>query len=292
MRRTPLACTLGLAFLTGGAFAAEVKVETRPAAPAPAAPAPAAPSGPAPAAPAPAPADEPLPETAPASEDAQGPVPPDEAADGPAAAPGSKVPLVALAPGAWPTKGPEKDRGPTVGLPRDTLGGHISVGAAVSLFVPFGSFQTDLPQSTLLDPGVGFRLDAAYGVSRTVMVGLYGELSLPDGSSTWGGTKAQSIAVGPFVRYHLVQGVRFDPWIGFGAGFRRTGSGDQSYTGFDFARIQLGGDFYGLSNMGFGPLIEFAMGTFVGAEGVNMGGKTVNAHFTLGARFTFDGPGK
>jgi hypothetical protein len=167
------------------------------------------------------------------------------------------------------------------------------VGAAASLFVPFGSFQEDLPQSRLLDPGLGLRLDVAYGVSRTVMLGLYGELALPDGSSTWAGDKkAQSIAVGPLVRYHLVQGVRFDPWIAFGAGYRRTSGADQAYTGIDFARVQIGGDYYGFSHMGFGPLIELAVGTYVAADGTTMGAGSIYGNFTLGARFTFDGPGK
>jgi hypothetical protein len=251
---------------------------------------------PATATPTPAPADEPSPEAAPAAdavpEDAEAPETPpaDTGASPQQADPDS--PLADLGGGSLLSTRRDAGPAPRVTLAHDTLSGHISVGAAASLFVPFGSFQEDLPQSTLLDPGLGLRLDVAYGVSRTVMLGLYGELALPDGSSTWAGEKAQSIAVGPFVRYHLVQGVPFDPWIGFGAGFRRTSSGDQAYTGVDVARVQIGGDYYGFSNVGFGPLVELAVGTYVAADGTSMGAGSIYGNFTVGGRLTFDGPGK
>jgi hypothetical protein len=207
----------------------------------------------------------------------------DEADTAPTPAPGK----------ASSSKPPEEDaESARIPLARDTLGGHIAVGAAASLYLPYGSLQEGQAQTDLMDPGFGFRLDAGYGVSRTVVLGVYGEFASPQGDGVWAGKRAQSISAGPFIRYHLVQGVRFDPWVGFGVGFRRTSHGDESYTGFDFARLQLGGDFYGLSQFGFGPLVEFAMGTFVAADGVALGTKSVNANLTVGIRFTFDGPGK
>jgi hypothetical protein len=191
------------------------------------------------------------------------------------------------------TKPAEEDaESERVPLARDTLGGHIGVGVTPALIVPFGSFQSGSSQADVMGPGFGVLADVEFGVSRTVMLGLYGELGMPDGQGAWSGGNAQTLAVGPFVRYHLVQGVRFDPWVGFGAGFRHTKRGDESYTGIDFARLQLGGDYYASKNIGFGPLVELALGTFVGADGATLGTKAVNAHLIVGARFTFDGPGK
>jgi hypothetical protein len=293
MRRNVLAAlVIGLVFTAESALAADPKGSPKPAPPTPSEAPPAEPIGEANSAP-----DVPLDDAAPTSPQ-PGETP--AAQEGSHAGTGAAEPAepveaagAASATAAATTKGPEEDAGSArVTLAHDTLGGHVSIGAAVALAVPFGSLQADHSLTDYTNPGVGFRLDAGFGVSRTVMIGVYGEFDSLSGEGVWSGKTAQSISAGPFVRYHLVQGVRFDPWIGFGAGFRRTSHGDESYTGIDFARVQLGGDFYGLSQFGFGPLVEFSMGTFLGASGTTLGDKAVNATLTVGGRFTFDGPGK
>lgn len=181
---------------------------------------------------------------------------------------------------------------------RDTLGSHLVIGANGGLFIPAGSFDDVTYQSDRLSLGPSFGADIGYGVSRTVVLGVYGDLGLPHDQtasdsplkscSSCGGS---SLSVGPFVRYHLVQGVRFDPWLSAGTGFRKTTLGSASWVGWDVIRVALGGDFYGWSSFGFGPFAEFAVGTYFDAT-PKLTSHNVNANFTLGLRVVFDAPGK
>ena len=115
--------------------------------------------------------------------------------------------------------GPEP---PLVAPAPDTLGGHVSISPSVGVAFPFANLETGAPQSDAMSKGWAFGLDAAYGVSRAVAVGAWGQylrLGAPDSCSD---CKTQSTAFGAFVRYHLVQGMRFDPWMGAGLGYRTT----------------------------------------------------------------------
>jgi hypothetical protein len=173
---------------------------------------------------------------------------------------------------------------------RDTLGGHVILAAKAGLFIPMGSFDETTSQSDRLGVGPLFGGDVGVGVSRTVAFGAYGEIGLPD-DQLCSTCKGSSFSVGPFVRYHLAQGVRFDPWLSYGVGFRKTTLGSSSWTGFDFIRFQLGGDFYAWPSLGFGPFADLAVGTFFDAT-PKLTSHSVNAHFTVGIRVVFDMPGK
>lgn len=175
-------------------------------------------------------------------------------------------------------------------LPRDTVGGHISIGAGAGVAVPFGSLASGAAQSDFLGTGFLIGGDVTYGVSRSVMLGVYGEWTHLPGSGPWDGQSASEIAVGPLVRYHLAQGVRFDPWVSYGLGFRSLSLGSESLTGIDWARLQFGGDWYAASALGFGPFVGLSLGTYFGDA--TSAGKAVNALFTVGLRVVFDAPGK
>jgi hypothetical protein len=185
---------------------------------------------------------------------------------------------------------------PTIPLARDTVGGHLAVGAIAGLAVPFGSADSSAKMSDLAGAGLYLGGDITYGVSRTVMMGAYGEVAMPAGQTcacrpSWSSQSVSAIAAGPLLRYHLVQGTRFDPWMSYGFGFRRVSSGNDSFTGVDWARLQLGGDWYPSNRLGLGPVLETSIGTFFGSSGA-LESKTVNAQFTLGLRIVFDSPGK
>lgn len=184
----------------------------------------------------------------------------------------------------------EADQAAEVRHARDTLGGHVVVGLNGGLFAPVGSFDQTTDQSDRLGLGWSAGGDLGYGVSHTVVIGAFGELGMPKGESC-STCKGSSLSVGPFVRYHLVQGVRFDPWLSYGVGFRKTTLESANWTGIDVARIGLGGDFYAWPSLGIGPFAELAVGTFFDAT-PKLASHSVNAHFTLGLRVVFDTPGK
>jgi hypothetical protein len=185
----------------------------------------------------------------------------------------------------------EEEAEENVAPAHDTVGGHFQIAAITGWFVPFGSLQGGLSQSDVMDTGVTVGGDFGYGVSRTVMLGIYGEVGLASGASGCSGCNASSFAVGPLIRYHLVQGLSFDPWVSAGIGFRRASDGHDSWTGIDWARLAVGSEWYPWSNLGVGPLVELTLGTFFGSTRSGSSA-AFDGNFTLGARVVFDGPGK
>ncbi len=81
-----------------------------------------------------------------------------------------------------------------------------------SIEAPFGELPDHNNNAANLGAGLGVAGDLGFGLSRSVVIGAWGTFASY-------GSNGTSFGVGPFVRYHLVQGVRFDPWIFLGAGF-------------------------------------------------------------------------
>jgi len=170
----------------------------------------------------------------------------------------------------------------------DTLGGHFVVGAAIGGKWQFGHLDQDRKLNDYLGAALALNLDIGYGVTRNIVLGVWGEFDKhgePSGCRSCSGT---SIGGGPFIRYHLVQGTRFDPWGAFALGVRSTSSkadsGDKDYFGVDILKLSLGGDWYPTSNFGIGPYVTFDWGTY-GKSGGHTGLGT-------GLRLTLDLPGK
>jgi hypothetical protein len=187
-----------------------------------------------------------------------------------------------------PKTGPEPEE--TITPARDTLGGHFAVGVNAAMLVPFGNLVAGVPQSRSMGIGPSFGGDLAYGISRTVMLGAYVDVGLPDAQAA--GQSVTTISAGPMIRYHLVQGMAFDPWVSGGLGFRYTKDGNTSFTGVDWCRLALGGDWYPSANFGFGPFVAMSLGTFFGASPGAIKTEGLNAHFLLGGRIIFDTPGR
>src|SRR5262245_61524050 len=73
---------------------------------------------------------------------------------------------------------PDEDEPPPPLVPdaSDTLGGHFVAGLGLALDVPFGKLRGG-ESAANLDPGPSGALDLGFGVSRTVVVGAWGELT-------------------------------------------------------------------------------------------------------------------
>ncbi|HVU04696.1 MAG TPA: hypothetical protein VHE30_23235 [Polyangiaceae bacterium] len=283
--------------LLGAALATAPPALALDATPGGTAPAPAAPAAPSPAEKAPQSSDQSLVPTverdplegggSDSPEPAPGPAPGGPAAGEPTA------PAAAAAPGMAPARSAQvAEEDEDVPPAHDTVGGHVAVGAIAGYAMPFGSLDSRVAQTDVVGPGLFLGGDITYGVSRTVMIGAYGEVSLLSGEGIHAEKDASSIAAGAMLRYHLVQGLRFDPWMAYGIGFRRQKVATDSVTGLDWARIQLGGDWYASSNIGFGPVLDLSLGTFLSASPGTLESKSVNAVFVVGGRLVFDSPGK
>ncbi len=171
----------------------------------------------------------------------------------------------------------------------DTLGSHFVLGASVGAKWQFGSLEQDRKLNDFLGTALVLNLDLGYGLTRNIVLGVWGGFDnhgAPSDCRLCSGGK--SFAGGPFIRYHLVQGTRFDPWGSFALGVRSTtvdtDVGSKDYFGVDIMKLSLGGDWYPTSNFGFGPYVTFDWGTY-GSSGGHTGLGT-------GLRLVVDLPGK
>jgi hypothetical protein len=182
---------------------------------------------------------------------------------------------------------------PLIPAAADTLSGHPLLSAGVLGLLPVGMLDGSTAFEDRAGLGVGVAGDLGFGLSRELVLGAWGEYvdyAHPSGCSL---CDTHSFAVGPFARYHLIQGVRFDPWVSLGIGYRSLSAGGpnaRTYTGIDWLKFATGGDWYALSQIGFGPYFETQFGTFTDRPAGRSA--TVYGNVSLGFRVTFDVRGR
>lgn len=208
----------------------------------------------------------------------------------------------------------EKEDAPTTALPvtpefgTDTRSGHFYVALDAGLVGPFGEVARGLEHFSRTGPGFAPALEVSYGVGRSVSLGVYGSYALFGEGSRCSDCSSSSLGAGAFLRYHLVTGLRLDPWLSFGLGVRTLstslpGGDDRNYAGLEFARAQIGGDWFMTKNLFLGPFLGLGAGTFFGGVprgevrddpestlAVESGG--IHWRFETGLRIGFDFPGK
>ena len=164
-----------------------------------------------------------------------------------------------------PTAAGVKDEAPAApARASDKLGGHLLAHAGALLSIPFAKLDSSTNFSDRAGIGYGAAGDLGIGVSRYVAVAGWFEYQDFNEASRECACDATALGFGALVRYHLVQGVRFDPWLSLGAGYRRielTNPG-ATYVGIDWLKFTLGGDWYAISQLGFGPYASVTLGTF------------------------------
>ena len=164
---------------------------------------------------------------------------------------------------------------------RDTLSGHFVGAASGGVKWPFGS------HSNALGNGLGLNLDLGFGVGRSIVLGAWGEFDSYLAASNCLACSGKSFAGGPFLRYHIVQGTRFDPWGSIAVGVRSSsvefGTSSAHHFGPELLKITLGGDWYPTSNLAFGPYVTLDLGTYGSAAYGGLG---------TGLRLVLDLPGK
>jgi hypothetical protein len=164
---------------------------------------------------------------------------------------------------------------------RDRLGGHFVAAASGGVKWPFGS------HSRTLGTGLGLNLDLGFGLGRSIVLGAWGEFDSYSAASNCSVCSGKSFAGGPFLRYHIVQGTRFDPWGAIAVGVRSSsvdiGNSSAQHFGPELLKLTLGGDWYPSQNFAFGPYVTLDLGTFGSAAYAGLG---------TGLRLVLDLPGK
>ena len=200
------------------------------------------------------------------------------------------VPSVASAAEDEPKK--KKKIDPDEGIPRpdapDFRTGHFLISVGGGLWVPsnplFPSF------SELGDPSAGgtAHLHLGYGLNRYMVLELAGGFATaPSAVASCNGCSATSIDAGLGFIFHPTQGFAFDPYAGFGMGYRHNilsldTQDAPSSSAFDFAKISLGGIYSPTPVFGFGPFMELDVGVR------NFSNAVFYTAFQLGMKITFD----
>lgn len=185
---------------------------------------------------------------------------------------------------------------PLVPRSKDLLAGHVLVGASIGPSWSVGKLANHVLASDGLGTGVAFQADAAFGVSRYVSLGVWGSLARYGQGNECSSCSGQAFAIGPFVRYHLVQGLRFDPWAVAGAGYRQVSFDDasgskQTFSGPTWLHLQLGADYYAWSGIGLGPYLQLDLSSY-SKRPEAAGSARVNTELAFGLRFLLDLPGR
>jgi hypothetical protein len=188
----------------------------------------------------------------------------------------------------------EERETPPIPAASDLLGGHPLLGVAGKLAVPFGELDTDRSFGGQVGLGYGVAGDLGIGLSRSVELGVWGDYVLYADDEDCRDCEVTSYGVGPYLRYHLVQGMRFDPFVSVGLGYRgltiSSDAGDSSEGSLAWLKLGLGGTWYALSQIGFGPYLDLELATLTdtppGAD------PSVFANFGAGLRLQFDVRGR
>lgn len=174
----------------------------------------------------------------------------------------------------------------------DTLGHHILPYAALAYTWGFGSLDSQMGAEHSLASGPALQLGLDYGLTRSIELGADVLLALPEGGCTE--CSSRLFDANLHISYHLVQGVRFDPWVRLGLGLsslRLSSPNDtHSYFGPNWITAAVGGDWYATRNVGIGPLLAFGLTSYTKRpEGTDM---ALVERLTLGLQVVFDVNGK
>ena len=218
------------------------------------------------------------------------------AAGGDPAPPGPPDPSTA-GPGPAPDDDDDEPEPPLIPPALDTVGGHLTLGVGATWVIPFANVEGGLPQGDVMGSGPGLSFDAGYGISRAVALGVWGQAAFLGEGDECRDCKTTSYAFGGFIRYHLAQGLRFDPWMSAGLGYRLTtvdtpNAGKIDYAGIEWLRLQVGGDWYAFDKLGFGPFVELDLGRYTSKSPGDLDESANHWQFSVGARVVFDLPGK
>jgi len=179
---------------------------------------------------------------------------------------------------------------------RDLLGSHVLLGAAVGPTWSVGYFGSRLAASDGLGTGLSLRADIGFGVSRYVAVGLWGGYAPYTHGNHCDPCSGRAVAIGPFVRYQLSQGLRLDPWFSLGGAYRQVSFAGASgprdrLNGLEWLRVELGADYYVLSGFGVGPYGAVGLSSYFKRPS-DAGDSAVSTELTFGLRFLIDVPGR
>ncbi len=191
------------------------------------------------------------------------------------------------------------------GPPESGLSLALSIGYAV----PMGSIDGSAKVSDFFSGGLPLQVDIGWRFTPNLYLGAFFEYSfaflnstVSSGCSATPGVSCSgsNIQFGVDFVYTFMPYAKFAPYVGLGVGWEfaslsaSASNVSQSLTlsGFQFARIIVGGDFRVGSAFRVGPFVNFSLGQYgsVSSTGLNLtlGDKTLHEWFQFGVKGTVD----
>lgn len=144
---------------------------------------------------------------------------------------------------------------------------------------PSGGQSTSL--SNVYSGMIPIQIDAGYRLNPNMMVGAffqYGIAMIATGSGSIGAQcstggvscSGSDMMFGAQFHYHFMPDQTIDPWAGIGIGYEIASfsasangqSAGESFSGFQFVNLQVGGDYKVMPNLGVGPFVMFSLGEY------------------------------
>jgi len=203
----------------------------------------------------------------------------------------TQVPAWAADPGASEEAGEAP-----VPFEKNLVGGHVQLAASASYALPFGRLSDEQSRTDRSRGGGLFTGEAAVGLDRFVFLGAYGEYGLYQAAKGCDDCSASSWGAGLQVAYHVAQGLRIDPWISYGVGYRQLSTlgalpDPARYHSLEWMRLCLGTDWYVTSGFAVSPIAQFGVATTLDAPRGESAGST-DLRFQFGLRLLLDFPGR
>lgn len=177
------------------------------------------------------------------------------------------------------------DEGSSGASAPDLVENRLFIMPRAEFVAPFGELSQGVDFGEQLGSGLGLSMELSYGLSRTVALGAWGTFRTFLGGDDCGECTGKTFAGGPFIRYHLVQGTRLDPWLALGLGFENvevSSSTTERFFGPTWLRAAVGADWYLLPWLNLGPSFALSATTFTHQPALRDSGTAIQFMLGLG----------
>lgn len=176
----------------------------------------------------------------------------------------------------------------------DTVTHHLLAIGGTGYAAPAGSLDSQTSLRSKVSGGPTVFVGVGYGVTRNVDAEAIATYTAYGNTTECPDCRAKAYDAIGAIRYHLVQGVRFDPWLRTGLGvsivaFKET-QDSRTYTGLRWFDLTIGGDWYATRNFGLGPFLGIALSSYLAHPAASA--TSVGAKLVLGVNLSFDASGK
>jgi hypothetical protein len=187
----------------------------------------------------------------------------------------------------------------------------VSIALSVGYGLPMGNVSGSQKMTDLYSGAVPLQLDVGWRFTPNLYLGGFFQYSFAFISSKqesactlngWTGCSGGVLQFGADFVYTILPYAKFAPYVGLGLGWEiaslnytsASQSVSESVSGFQFARIILGGDFRVGSAFRIGPFVNFSLGQFSSLSSPNaaangtISDKAIHSWLQFGIRGTID----